>query len=132
CDDGMNRVRPAGAWSRVLALVPVLVVVLVLMFVEVPVAAIMIVTMPGFMARHPNVVTKAGAERRTSHSAAGTAAPSKGAFCRGGALKPIMGHLSIVSRADPEPMANALRLPFSGVAPPGTCHVRQPGCQFIN
>src|SRR5262245_2208501 len=82
-DDGMNRVRPAGAWSRVLALPRVLVVVLVLMFVGVLVAAIMIVITLEFMARHPNVGTNAGAERRASHSTAGTAAPSKGTFCRG-------------------------------------------------
>src|SRR5258707_5637318 len=81
-DDGMNRVRPTGTWSRVLALVRVLIVVLVLMFVGVHVSAITIVITPGFMARHPNVGTKAGSERRTSHSTAGIVALSKGTLRR--------------------------------------------------
>jgi hypothetical protein len=80
-DDGMNRVCPAGAWSRVLALVRVFVVVLVLMFVGVHVPVITI--MLGFVARRPNVGTKAGAERRTSHATAGIATLSEGPFRRG-------------------------------------------------
>src|SRR5882762_5526433 len=76
-DDGMNCVCPAGASKHVLALPRVLIVVLVLMFVGVLVAAIMIAITPGFMARHPNAGARAGAgagaERRTSHSTAGIA-----------------------------------------------------------
>ena len=114
-----------------LALVRVLVVVLVLMFVGVHVSAITIAITLGFMARHPNVGTGAGAERRTSHSTAGTAAPSKAPSVAAikkipavsikirrdnlpGTLKPIIGHLSIVSRADPEPTATRFACRFRG------------------
>src|SRR5258708_37194479 len=93
-DDGMNRVRPAGASKHVLALPRVLIVVLVLMFVGVLVSAIRIVIMLGFMARHPNVSTRAGAERRTSHSTAGIAALSKGTLRRGDQENPCRQHHS--------------------------------------
>jgi hypothetical protein len=43
----------------------------------------MIAIMLGFVARHPAVGAKAGAERRGSHSTAGIAALGKGAFRRG-------------------------------------------------
>ena len=68
----------------------VLIVVLVLMFVGVPVSAIMIAIMLGFVARHPNVAPKAGAERRTSHSTAGIATLGKGTFRRGDQENPAV------------------------------------------
>src|SRR5262249_25528106 len=81
-DDGMNRVRPAGTWSRVLALVRVLIVVLVIMFTGVHVSAITIVITPEFMVRHPTVGTKARSGSRTSHSTARIAALGKGTLRR--------------------------------------------------
>src|SRR5260370_19704878 len=64
------------------------------MFVGVLVFTITIAIMLGFMARRPNVGTGAGAERRPSHSTAGTAAFSNGTFRRGDQKNPRRQHQS--------------------------------------